>query len=614
MTNTPSDDTHAAGYQGPGYRSGSGALLVAACVLLTLTAQFNYLLFHVLVELFAVIVGLVMGVVAVYTRGYSRNDYLTLLGIAYPAVALLDLVHTLAYKGMGVFPDGANLPTQFWIAARALEATVLALAPYYLDHPLRRERAIGAVVAFTLGLFLLIGFGAFPTMYIEGRGLTPAKIAAEYAIIALLALAAFRLWQRRHLLDAGILRLMAWALALTAAAEIFFTVYVGVYDISNLVGHLAKLLSFVLVFIALVRTSLRDPFRILSRHSSTYDAIPEEILVVDTNGAIRQVNRLVEERFHNVDLLDQHCHAPFHPADLSPAACPVCQAIAAGKRASFELYYPQDASWRLISLAPFGGHEIVRGMVQTIRDITELRKTQVELKRVDRALHAISASNQTLIHARDEKTLMQEICALMVELGGYSMAWIGFGETLPNGERRLIPQAWAGAEQGYLGETTFAWDDTPLAQGPAGSAMRTGQIQIANNLATSPSYAPWREAALRRGFAATMAFPLAVPGGQPLGVLVVYSSEPDVFTAEESSVLGELAGDVAFGITALRNEQARATAEQEAEHWYRQVAGVFRETVEALSQLVEMRDPYTAGHQQRVALWLTRSRSRLRRS
>ncbi len=542
-------------------RSAAAAGVVAAA--LVYAANVSYLLFHSLVELFAIVTGVLVGVVAWYTYRFSRNHFLTFLGLAYPWVAAVDLVHTLAYKGMGVFPgaDG-NLPTQLWLVARLLEAGALALAPWFLTHPLPRAGRITAVAG-SLALLLVASVfgGIFPTAYVEGAGLTGFKIATEYVIVAILAGAGVLLWRQRHHLDRTIAALVAGAWALTVVGELAFTFYVGVYDLSNMVGHLCKLGSFWLVFVGLVRTSLTEPFRLLSRDSTTYDAIPEEILVVDRTGRVRQINRVLKEQLGRAAdaVIGQDCHARFHPPHLARDACPVCRAISNGEALSGAELALGDR-WQLVSLSPIRGGAAAQGLVHVARDITQRKRAEEELQKANRAMRAISASNQTLVRVRDERRLLQEVCRIVVEKGGYCMAWVGFADD--DAQRHIVPVSYAGREQGYLSEVTFSWADGPLGMAPAGTALRTGHMALVNSIASDVSYTPWRGAALRRGYSAAMAFPLVAEDKLPIGVLVIYSDRPDAFTGEETQILSELASDLAFGIGSIRDQRARRTAEE----------------------------------------------------
>src|SRR6266478_5323161 len=116
-----------------------------------------------------------------------------------------------------------------------------------------------------------------------------------------------------------------------------------------------------------------------------------------------------------------------------------------------------------------------------------------ELGRVNRALRLISGSNLTLVQLGDETTVLEKICRLAVETGGYKMAWVGLAE---QDERKTVrPVAHAGFEPGYLESANITWADEPRGRGPAGIAIRTGRPCVARNIPADPAFELWREAA-----------------------------------------------------------------------------------------------------------------------
>lgn len=121
---------------------------------LYLTSLYSYLLFHGLVEIFSVMVAFGIFSVAWNSRRFTDNNYLFAVGIAYLFIGGLDLLHTMAYKGMGVFiGHGANLPTQLWIAARYLASLSLLLAPFLLRRKISAfQLFIGYAATFILVL------------------------------------------------------------------------------------------------------------------------------------------------------------------------------------------------------------------------------------------------------------------------------------------------------------------------------------------------------------------------------------------------------------------------------------------------------------------------------
>jgi len=239
---------------------------MAAAVFLLVVSHYNYLLFHSLAELFAVIVAALACVVAWHSYPFSRNAFLMYLGCGYFWIGVLDGVHTLVYKGMGVFPiTAANPATQFWIATRFCEALLLFTAPLFVGRPVSRNVYFALFGAGSAVLYTLIMSGHFPDAFIEGEGLTPFKIGSEYVVIAILAAALFHLTTKRQVMERRVFLLLVASIILTMVAELVFTLCVGVYDGANLAGHIIKLFSFWLVFVAIVRDSLRKPYLALEQ-------------------------------------------------------------------------------------------------------------------------------------------------------------------------------------------------------------------------------------------------------------------------------------------------------------------------------------------------------------
>jgi PAS domain S-box-containing protein len=194
------------------------------------------------------------------------------------------------------------------------------------------------------------------------------------------------------------------------------------------------------------------------------------------------------------------------------------------------------------------------------RSMAILQSSQQMLQRAARGYHMLSRCNQALVRAASEPELLQAICRALVDGGGYRLAWIGFAEQDP--AKPVRPVAWAGYEAGYMETVNITWADTERGQGPTGRAIRDGTTHLMRHIATDSAYAPWREEALRRGYASSIALPLQ-SGGQVFGALNVYATEPDAFDALEVELLEELASDLVYGIAALRAEAQRRQAEDE---------------------------------------------------
>ncbi len=198
------------------------------------------------------------------------------------------------------------------------------------------------------------------------------------------------------------------------------------------------------------------------------------------------------------------------------------------------------------------------GRVWYFRDITERKWAESELRNVNRALLLTCQCNQEIVRATDESALLQAICRIAVEHGGYRLAWVGFAEQ--DEGRSVRPVAQAGFDEGYLDTVKITWADTERGHGPTGATIRTGKPVLARDISTDPVFDPWRAAAIQRGYASSIALPL-LDEGRCFGALTMYAGEPNAFNAKEAELLAELANDLAYGIGALRHRTERKRAE-----------------------------------------------------
>lgn len=201
----------------------------------------------------------------------------------------------------------------------------------------------------------------------------------------------------------------------------------------------------------------------------------------------------------------------------------------------------------------------VVGLVGLSYDLSERKQAELSLRRLNRELRAISDCNQTLVRADAEQTLLDDICRIICDNAGYRMAWVAYTDTVNN---KLLPVAHAGAELGYISEALRIWEQTEYVHPPQEVAVHTGSAAGTNDYESDPNVAPWRQAALERGYRSSISLPLK-NGDRVFGVLAIYSSEPNAFTPEERRMLGELSDDLAFGIVTLRTRAEHARAEEQ---------------------------------------------------
>lgn len=245
----------------------------------------------------------------------------------------------------------------------------------------------------------------------------------------------------------------------------------------------------------------------------------------------------------------------------------------------------QRKSWILTSKIPTRNSSgEVTGILVLYQDMSFIKDLEKESYKVNRAYQLLRSANKAIISAADESSLFKEICDCIVE-HGYKMAWIGKLEQ--DDAKTIKPLISAGFEDHYLESIQVTWADNALGHGPTGTSAREGRTIVNQNFLSNTDMLPWRESAIKHGYQSSIALPLKTNSGDVFAVLSIYGIEANAFDEDETSKLEELAQTLSFGHEALLEREKRFD--------------VMVKSVAALAATVESRDPYTAGHQNRVA-------------
>ncbi len=309
---------------------------------------------------------------------------------------------------------------------------------------------------------------------------------------------------------------------------------------------------------------------------SIFDSMDEPVYVSDPQTyEVVYANQALRSRFGEV--VGQTCYEVFQGLD-SP--CPFCtnELIFAGPSGRTHIWEWQnrvDQRWYRCIDRPIHWPDGRMMRYEMAIDITDQKRADEESRRLNRALKMVSECNQALVRARSEEELLPDICHIIVEDGGYRLAWIGYAEQ--DEAKTVRPVAQMGYDEGYVDRVDITWADTERGRGPTGTAIRSGEPSVITNIPGDPAFAPWRQDAARRGYQSSIALPL-VSEGKTLGALNIYASEPDAFDADEVKILLELARDLGYGMQALRNRVERDRAE-----------AALKEHSERLEEMVEER-------------------------
>jgi two-component system sensor histidine kinase/response regulator len=207
----------------------------------------------------------------------------------------------------------------------------------------------------------------------------------------------------------------------------------------------------------------------------------------------------------------------------------------------------------------------------TLQDITERKQAEENLEAINRTLRTIIACNQALAKATGEEELLNAICTIIVEIGGYPATWVGYAQD--DEGKTVLPVAHAGLEEEFFHTLRVSWADVEAGHGPTGKAIRTGKPTVLQNLEAAPSFAMWKDRASNRGLGSAIGIPLAA-GSKVFGGLCVYAISENAFNQDEAKLLEQFAADLAFGIETLRTRKRAEETQREKVALQEQLGGI----------------------------------------
>jgi len=235
---------------------------------------------------------------------------------------------------------------------------------------------------------------------------------------------------------------------------------------------------------------------------------------------------------------------------------------------------------------------------ELVKDRTaELEQARSSLLKSNQSLKALSQGNHALAHATDEQELLDDICRIIVEVGNYKLAWVGYAVHDEN--KTIQPVAQYGYEKNYIENLNLTWADQVHGRGPAGTALRTSNFSLMGNTMTDPNFKPWRDEAIKQGYGSVAGFPLLDKSNKAFGVLTIYAPEVNSFDEEEIGLLTELTNNMTYGILALRTKKELIMKERLAvlgkiiatvSHELRNPLGTIRTSLYTISQKLTGKD------------------------
>ena len=272
---------------------------------------------HTITEFAAIVVAFLVFSVAWHTSSVGQPGNIVIIGCGFLAVGLVDLGHALSYKGMPDFvtPSTPQKAIEFWLVARYTAAfTLLAAAfhPAYVQWGrVRRDVLLVVALAFSAGVYVLGLFYPqyWPSLFVEGLGLTRTKLVAEYGVILLTALAAY-VFHKSASKDVSYNTTdLCTAALITILSELSLTLYANVNDLFSLLGHLYKIVAYFYIYRAVFVTSVRDPYARLSVEVEERREAEQRVEFLAYHDVLTRLpNReLARDRLHQA-IADAHRH------------------------------------------------------------------------------------------------------------------------------------------------------------------------------------------------------------------------------------------------------------------------------------------------------------------
>jgi putative nucleotidyltransferase with HDIG domain len=235
-------------------------------------------------------------------------------------------------------------------------------------------------------------------------------------------------------------------------------------------------------------------------------------------------------------------------------------------------------------------------------DALKAKNTLEELEKRGWALSALSEAAASLARADSVDLLVQEVCSAIAAQGPYVLAWVGKAEDDVNKTVKVM--GGAGSALAYVQDIAVSWSDQNVTGlGPGGVAIRTQKPNVIDDTEADEGFVSWRIRAREYGIRSAIGCPIPDSGGpHPFGVLLVYSKVPNAFGPSEVQLFESLAKEIGFGLRSIERQHKLDDQIHEKEITQERLSDALRSTIEAMSKTMEWRDPYTAGHQKRVAL------------
>ena len=427
-------------------------VLIIGLLLTYLLSSYSYLLFHSISEVFSIVISGGIFFIGWNSRKYMNNSFFLIIGTSFLFISVIDLFHLLSYSGMNIFLDyDANLPTSLWIAARYWQSLSYVFASLAINKKINASYLMGGSTIVISIIFFTIFTGLFPTCFIVGSGITPFKIISEYVINSILLASILLLYKFRKEFNRKIFFLLVVSISFTIISELAFTFYISVFDFSNLIGHILKIVAFFFIYKAIIVIGIMNPFGLILRKlklsdeslrqkaadlEHTYSEFNQifnaslPLRVVSKDCEIIRVNQTYSDLFHMPEekILGMKCYDP----TLTPLGhlcntdkCSMKQIEKGNDYYEYELTTKLNDGTEIVSIVqsvPYRNSkgEFV-GIIQNFTNITERSKFEAAMKKSEEKYRKLVEDSLEGIWVIDNETNTTFVNQSMANMFGYEI-------------------------------------------------------------------------------------------------------------------------------------------------------------------------------------------------
>jgi Membrane-associated sensor domain len=211
----------------------------------------NYVAIHSFLEIICIAISVTIFLYGIKKYSTTRSARLLLLAFTFLIVGIIDLFHTLSFKGMPFFITASSVQkaTWFWVSARVFQSLLMLTLILLPDRKLKRDYRL---VTFALGIILtgIVGYSiisfekSLPMLVIEGKGTTLLKNGIEYGVSFILFISLVVALYQYYLDRKEDKLFFALAFVFLLLTELIFTIYQSVFDVDNFLGHIFKVFGF----------------------------------------------------------------------------------------------------------------------------------------------------------------------------------------------------------------------------------------------------------------------------------------------------------------------------------------------------------------------------------